>query len=668
MFLEKALTLNIYTQVCGLVISMIILIMFCIQKKMNIKRERRFLRCILWVIAVLLLDIAATILNTLAPLDSAWTIYVNRIYLVATVMSVLVTGLYISGEAFSRRAYNLIFWIVSLIGIVLTVFVANPNVTTNEITRSSYGTIIYTAGSATIIAFGTGFAGILLILLISFVYEEKIGKRQCISIRIWMAMWTIFALLQYFFKNLLICSFAIALGILVMYIAIEALDSSLDQQTGLFNWNGYIKYVEERKKYDKSCELVYFKALDSIKILDEKTINQARHDFNIFLSHKREIMSFYVGEDYIFVLKGVKFDDFMIHFLSERESYPLIFNYYFPFYLKDATELDNQVDLSSLISLASTSINKTEENFIEIDTALLEDNIKNIQLENQIETAIKEDRVVVYYQPIFDSVSKKFTCAEALVRIQEKDGRLIPPGMFIPIAEKNGMIHKLDEIVFDKICKFVTESNMEQLGLHYIESNLSVAQLCDKDLAKKYISIMKKNKVNPKFINLEITESAELDQRKTLTKNLDKLSSFGIEFSLDDYGTGYSNLNYVVEMPVNIIKFDKQMIDTYFSAKKNIKDPKCQRTAFIMENSIRMFKDLNLAIVAEGVEEEHQYNVLSELNVNYIQGYYFSRPIPQDEFKTFVYQRNNGIYQEQVIYEALKQQPKKRKKKAGAQQ
>ena len=653
MFLEKAITLNIYTQACGLIISLIILFMFMIQKKMNIKRERRFLRCILCVIAVLILDIAATILNTLA-IDSTWTVYINRIYLVITVVSVLAIGLYISGEAFSRRTYNIIFWVVTIIGLVLVAFVGNPKLTSNEITNEALGSIIYTEGSATIITYGIGFLGILLILLISFLYEEKIGKKQCTSIRIWMVMWTIFAVLQYCFKFLLICSFAIALGLLIMYISIESLDSTLDQQTGLFNWNGYLKYVEERKKYTKPVELIYLKALDSIKILDEKTLNTAKTEFNLYLQKRGDILPFYVGQEYIIVLKNVSFDEFMDSYLAERENFPIISTYYYPFHFKDSTELDNQGDLASLISLASVNINKTEDNYIEIDTTVLEDNYKNIQIENQIERAIKEDRVVVYYQPIYDTVSKKFTCAEALVRIQETDGRLLPPGMFIPIAEKNGMIHKLDEIVFDKICKFVTETNMEELGLHYIESNLSVAQLCDKDLARKYISIMKKNRVNPKYINLEITESAELDQRKTLSKNLDRLSSYGVEFSLDDYGTGYSNLNYVVEMPVNIIKFDKQMIDSYFMARNNLDNPKCKRTAFIMENSIRMFEDLNLSIVAEGVEDEEQFNVLSSLNVNYIQGYYFSRPIPQDEFKMFIYHKNHNIIPQNIIHELTK--------------
>ena len=139
--------------------------------------------------------------------------------------------------------------------------------------------------------------------------------------------------------------------------------------------------------------------------------------------------------------------------------------------------------------------------------------------------------------------TKKYTCAEALVRIETEDGKLLPPGMFIPIAEKNGMIHRLDEIVFDKVCKFTVNNNMDALGLHYIESNLSVAQLCDKELSKKSIDIMKSNKVDSKHINLEITESAELDQRNTLSMNLKKLASKGVTFSLDDYGTGYSNLN-----------------------------------------------------------------------------------------------------------------------------
>ena len=660
MFFAIEYDYNIYTQICGLMISFIILVLYISQKKMNIRREKHFLRVIIGVILVLVLDIIATIANTLDPeYNNQMSELVNRWYLVAMVISVFGTGLYVAGESLSRKAYKICFWSITIFGLLLCLFIGIPQLSTlvaNQ--QNNNGRSVYTEGSSVIACFGAGFAGIVAILIMSIVFEKRLGHKQVIAVRFWMIIWTGFAVTQYFIKQLLIVSFALSLGALIMYISLEALDGTLDLQTGLFNWSGYVKYVSERTKDKKTCEVVYLKAQDSIKIVDEKTINTALNEFNSYLLKRKDILVFSVRSEYIIVLKNnTSFEKFKDGFFRDIEAYPIISTYYYPFYLADATKLDNENSLLSLIELAANSINKTEEDYITIDTAILEDYYANIKIESLIERAIKEDRVIVYYQPILNLKTKKYTCAEALVRIETEDGKLLPPGMFIPIAEKNGMIHRLDEIVFDKVCKFTVNNNMDALGLHYIESNLSVAQLCDKELSKKYINIMKSNKVDSKHINLEITESAELDQRNTLSMNLKKLASKGVTFSLDDYGTGYSNLNYVVEMPADIIKFDKQMIDAYFSAYQNPNDTKAVRAKSVMENSIRMFKDLNIEIVCEGIERQMQEDILMAMGVDYIQGYLHSKPLPEDAFIAFINAENNGI-------SAQVEQVKRRSKKS----
>ena len=176
------------------------------------------------------------------------------------------------------------------------------------------------------------------------------------------------------------------------------------------------------------------------------------------------------------------------------------------------------------------------------------------------------------------------------------------------------------------------KNDMDELGLNYIETNLSVVQLSDYELADKYLEIIERNKIDAKYINLEITETAGIEQINSLMDNLQKLKSNGISLSLDDYGTGYSNLNYVVSMPVQIIKFDKKMTDEYFAGSK---------AKFVMDYSIRMFKAMDLKIVSEGVETKIQLDSLAELGVDYIQGYYFSKPLPMDEFIEFIKNKKN---------------------------
>lgn len=157
--------------------------------------------------------------------------------------------------------------------------------------------------------------------------------------------------------------------------------------------------------------------------------------------------------------------------------------------------------------------------------------------------------------------------------------------------------------------------------------NLSVIQCADEFLAHEYGRIMEKFRIKPSCINLEITESASLHAKQILIKNMQQLLDYGTSFSLDDFGTGNSNLNYIVDMPVQIVKFDRSMIQSYFTS---------QKAKYVMDAAMQMIHGMELAIVAEGIETEEQYNAMKEIKISYIQGYYFSKPLPEEEFLDFL--------------------------------
>lgn len=256
------------------------------------------------------------------------------------------------------------------------------------------------------------------------------------------------------------------------------------------------------------------------------------------------------------------------------------------------------------------------------------------ETEKLITEALKNDRLEVWYQPIFSTKQHRFTSAEALVRIRDEDGFLIPPGSFIEIAERNGSILQVGETVFRKVCRFLSENSIDKYGIKYIEVNLSMVQCAYSHLAKDYIAIMEEYGINSDRINLEITESASTSAKKVLLENMKELMKYGVNFSLDDFGTGQSNLDYIADMPVEIVKFDKGMTNAYFESGK---------TKYIMDAATNMIKGMNLKIVSEGIETEEQYKVMKEMGINYIQGYYFSKPLPEKEFLEFI-DRENKAY------------------------
>ncbi len=154
-----------------------------------------------------------------------------------------------------------------------------------------------------------------------------------------------------------------------------------------------------------------------------------------------------------------------------------------------------------------------------------------------------------------------------------------------------------------------------------------MVQCAYKQLAEDYIKIMKDYGVSPDQINLEITESASLDAKKALLENMKNLMDYGVNFSLDDFGTGQSNLDYIVDMPVDIVKFDRGMTNAYFENGK---------AKYIMDAAANMIQGMDMKIVSEGIETETQFNTMQDMGINYIQGYYFSKPLPEEEFLKFI--------------------------------
>jgi EAL domain-containing protein (putative c-di-GMP-specific phosphodiesterase class I) len=224
----------------------------------------------------------------------------------------------------------------------------------------------------------------------------------------------------------------------------------------------------------------------------------------------------------------------------------------------------------------------------------------------EIKDALRTDRVEVFYQPIYSVETGKFVSAEALARIRGNDGKLIMPGRFIPVAEESGLIGEIGERVFSKTCRCIKENNLKMKGIDYVEVNLSVSQCENPMLSSTYNEIMRLEEVRPEEINLEITESSTLNQRNILLENMRQLMNMGCGFSLDDFGTGESNLNYIVDMPVNIVKFDRSMVQDYFTNK---------RAEIVMRATVGMIKDLGLKMVEEEVETKERVKGIRNLEM-----------------------------------------------------
>ncbi|MCR5777828.1 MAG: EAL domain-containing protein [Lachnospiraceae bacterium] len=248
---------------------------------------------------------------------------------------------------------------------------------------------------------------------------------------------------------------------------------------------------------------------------------------------------------------------------------------------------------------------------------------RRIAIEQAIRKAIAKKSFLVYFQPIWDVKNEKIHSAEALVRMIDDDLGFLPPDEFISIAEENGSIIEIGEIVLDKVCRSYQEHNMQKLGLDYIEVNLSVLQCLSENLVTDICGILDQAGMPAIHINLEVTESAMMSNHDLFFQTINELKAKGFSFSLDDYGTGYSNISYIFELPFDLIKIDKGLLwasDTKAKAKA------------LLEHTIQMMHAIGLKTVVEGAETKEHIELLKNLETDYIQGFYFSKPLPVEDF------------------------------------
>ena len=284
---------------------------------------------------------------------------------------------------------------------------------------------------------------------------------------------------------------------------------------------------------------------------------------------------------------------------------------------------DHYVKLNDLIFDTLNSAPTESGKIIDANKSMLEKSRREYFLIQVLKQALSQNQFEVYYQPIYSVKQKKFTTAEALIRLNNSELGFVSPEEFIPLAERNGLILLIGEFVFRTVCKFIINNKIWEKGIEYIHVNLSVIQCMQEKMHENLLSIMDYYGLDYKYIQLEVTETTAIASSDTLMKNMKVLMEKNINFALDDYGMGYSNTSSILEYPFRTIKLDKSIV---WSAMKNEKAYK------LLNHTIAMFRDMGIELVAEGIETKEMADTLIKMKCDYLQGYLYSKPIKADDF------------------------------------
>lgn len=291
-------------------------------------------------------------------------------------------------------------------------------------------------------------------------------------------------------------------------------------------------------------------------------------------------------------------------------------------------DIDKNLPISTCydyVSLAIETIMESYDHDIAFYTeAIAKKRIHEQMIENCFEEALNDEEFLVYYQPKIDLSTEKVIGAEALVRWKKSDGTMVPPGEFIPVYEKNGQIEKLDEYVFRKVCQLQRREMDEWKKLINISVNLSRSSILHDGIAECYIKIAKDNKIPFSCVPLEITESAAI-YGKRIHSTTEQLVNAGFKLHMDDFGSGYSSMLCLNQIPFSALKIDKSLIDHVCEEKGKT----------LVEQVIMLSKLLNMKVIAEGVETEEQIIELRKMNCDEIQGFYYAKPMSEKEFTEY---------------------------------
>jgi len=623
---------EIIPQLCGLVICILLFVFYMLHKNLKIYRERIFYICLCVTTISLTVDIFSIFCIYYPKVfNETFTKVICKSYLVALVCCTLSTLVYIYTYIFNKKTHKSFLWYSLLFTLVLAValFISPINLVTDV-------NSVYTNGNSVLLTYIACAIFVLASIISVIIFWKKINNRRAFAMILWLGIWVGGALFQFFNNEAPVVGFCASIGILIQCTIVENPEGNIDREYGCFNSYAFVNYIDSLAEDDAQyCALeVHLEGLNEERREEEKAIVKAKA-FKVVsnLNKIKQIHIFKnVGSGFIGIIKNK----------TMLEEYAAL--------LKDVLKEYNLLDKNICITLVNNASIFANSNHLQAYFDHLKFNhiygssriyyatddetevySGRYLISNEIERAIQEDRVEVFFQPIYSLKDKMYSGAEALVRIRNKDGTLLPPGEFIPVAEETGQISKLSPIIFTKICDFLAESDVINLGLKTIDFNLSVSECRNPNLADDICAVAEKYNIDPKHLILEVTETSSLQERDSFINNMHKLIDKGFKFALDDFGKGESNLGYIIDMPVSVVKIDFSLSKAYFKSDK-------ART--VINSVISMAHELNMHVVCEGVETKEENETFINEKVDFIQGFYHSNALPMSDFINFIAEKN----------------------------
>ncbi len=475
----------------------------------------------------------------------------------------------------------------------------------------------------------TGYAIAQLSMILA--HRKKLERELRLALLSFPIIAFAFTLIQGLYPDYLMMGTASTMGLLIMSFYFQNKKTMLDNLTSLQNREVFLKRLRQMIRQRTEGKIILV-SLDNFKDFND---NFGQDKGDLALKTISQYLTREIPRHYIFRYSG---DEFALFFGAgsrlnpDRIARHLNERFHQPWYIDQLScdirasiavaALGQPTSTEEMISLLEYCVERSKQSgkarIIEATSAIISDLKRKNQVIEIMRRALDHDGFEVYYQPIFCLAQRRFTSAEALLRLQDEHLGSISPAEFIPLAEKSGLIYEIGYLVLDKVCQFIRQLTDQGIEIENISVNFSILQILDAGIHDYIINTIHKHQIAADKIGIEITEGVFIDNHEYIKALIRKLGFHGIKFYLDDFGTGYSNLANVIQLKFDCIKLDKSIL--YYSTTN-------ESYFGLLAGMIKIFSDLGLKVIIEGVENQLQQDVVEKNKAQYVQGFLFARPM-----------------------------------------
>ena len=488
----------------------------------------------------------------------------------------------------------------------------------------------------------------VLYVLIPVFYMHYIEKREAVSRRIrhWVfaISFTVIAakIIQYiFFPKILLVYAVNSIVVFGCYLFLQNSDYYLDEVTGFFKMHGFEEVVREKMAYREECSILV------MRIINYTAMTEMYEDSKLseIQAAMAQLMRGECGDRDYYHIAASTFaiivpDQVQVEQLHQRlvDVMPKIWTidgeeivHEYCFYVVNIPEgCDTTDELLQRIAYARSDHQGHHKAgvLIPLTHEAVRPAEEKQMVAELVEQAVIDNSIEIYFQPIYSLEKGRVTSLEVLSRLKDKDKKFINPEFFIRVAEENRDIIALGEQIYRKACIFATQNHIFEMGIDDININLSPVQCCYEELAQDLIRIAGEYGIPMSRMHLEITESGLMDKEE-IRETLETLRSSGAKIALDDFGTGYSNISSIVSLPVDYVKIDKSLVWSYGRGENKY-----------LDQLVPMIHAEGKRIISEGIETQEHIDIFKRLKGDFLQGYFYSKPLPEYEFLQYLRKTN----------------------------